>query len=59
MKSVLYSLGVILQLSGLAATLVPCIALFDPSADLRTMLWMAAFGGGVFFLGWALHKASA
>ena len=58
MKSVLYTLGVVLQLSGLAAALVPCIALFDPSADLRTMLGMAAFGGCLFFVGWALHRAS-
>ena len=58
MKAFLYALGVVLQLSGLAATLYPCLALFNPAADLRLMLWLAAFGGLVFLVGWACVRAS-
>jgi hypothetical protein len=57
-KSILYSLGVVMQLSGLAATLYPCLALFNPAADLRTMLYLAAFGGGLFCLGWLCVRAA-
>ena len=57
-KSLQYSIGVLLQLSGLATTLVPCVALFNPDADLRQMLILFGFGGGVFFLGWMLVRSS-
>lgn len=58
MKSVLYSLGLILQTSGLVTGLYPCVALFSPEADLRQMLYVSAFGGGLFLLGWLLSRAA-
>jgi hypothetical protein len=57
-KSLQYSIGVLLQLSGLATTLYPCVALFNPDADLRQMLILFGLGGGVFFLGWMLVRSS-
>ena len=58
MKSVLYSFGIILQASGLAASLYPALALFNPATDLRQMLYLAGFGGGMFFIGWLMSKAA-
>jgi hypothetical protein len=57
-KRTLHALGTVLQLSGLGAALLPALALFNPAADLRSMLYLAGFGSGLFFLGWLLTKAS-